>query len=54
MSSLSISKYLKESRNNHKAKSNLNSHRILITPNMFDLIISKDNRKNTLKYKKKK
>ena len=52
MSSLSISKYLKESRNNHKAKSNLNSHRILITPNMFDLIISKDNRKNTLKYKK--
>ena len=52
MSSLSISKYLKESRNNHKAKSNLNSHRILITPNMFDLIISKDNRKNTLKYKR--
>ena len=52
MSSLSISKYLKESRNNHKAKSNLNSHRILITPNMFDLIISKDNRKNPLKYKK--
>ncbi len=52
MSSLSISKYLKESRNNHKTKSNLNSHRILITPNMFDLIISKDNRKNTLKYKR--
>ena len=53
MSSLTISKYLKESRNNNKTNKNSNSHRILITPNMYNLIISKDNINYKLKYKKK-
>ena len=53
MSSLTISRYLKESQNNHKSKSNLNSHRIIISPKMYDLIITNGNRNNKLKFKKK-